>query len=179
MNGPATLIANADAIRSREASPTGDQLNAGLVQESEMECIKPIHLGAHPTQEIRHIGTHRLDVQAIGRGIRQLMAGLGAVHQKLLGNTATDHAGATDAISLHDRDAGSMTGSAFCSGQPTGARSNNNQIQISAHNRRVPETMGVIVKMALWSGEEGRKSPRRAGRTSTASLNHEPFFQAP
>ncbi|AHF64064.1 hypothetical protein Syncc8109_1708 [Synechococcus sp. WH 8109] len=83
------------------------------------------------------------------------MAGLGAVHQKLLGNTAADHAGAADAIALHYCDAGSMTGRAFRSGQPTGPRPKNNQIQISAHNRRVLETTGVIVKIALWSGEEG------------------------
>ena len=117
------------------------------------------------------------------------MAGLGAVHQKLLGNTAADHAGPPDTISLHDRDAGSMAGSAFCSGKPTGARPKNNQIQISAHYSGllpsillpmgVTETTGIFVKMALWSGEEGRRSPRRIGRISTASLNHEPFFQAP
>ena len=83
------------------------------------------------------------------------MAGLGDVHQKLLGITAADHAGAADAISLHDGDAGSITGRAFRSGQPTGPRPKNNQIQISAHNGRVPKTTGVIVKMALWSGEEG------------------------
>ena len=51
-----------------------------------------------------------------------------------------------------------MTGRAFRSGQPTGPRPKNNQIQISAHNKRVPKTTGVIVKMALWSGEEGRKA---------------------
>ena len=178
-HGPTALIGNADAICCREASPTGDQLNAGLLQKSEMEGIEPIHLGAHPTQEIRHIRTHRTDLKAVGRGIRQLMAGLGAVHQKLFGNTAADHAGAADAIALHDGDAGSMTGRAFRSGQTTGACSEHNQIQISAHNRRVLETTGVIVKMALWSGEGGHKGPRRVGRISTASLNHEPFFQAP
>ena len=83
------------------------------------------------------------------------MAGLGAVNQKLLGNTAADHAGAADAITLHDGDAGSMTGRAFRSSQTTGACAEHNQIQISAHKRRVLETTGVIVKMALWSGEGG------------------------
>ncbi|QNI99821.1 hypothetical protein SynA1562_00987 [Synechococcus sp. A15-62] len=51
-----------------------------------------------------------------------------------------------------------MTGRTFRSGQSTGPRPKNNQIQISAHKGRVPETTGVIVKMALWSGEEGRNA---------------------
>ena len=51
-----------------------------------------------------------------------------------------------------------MTGRTFRSGQSTGPRPENNQIQISAHNGKVPKTTGVIVKMALWSGEEGRKA---------------------
>ena len=81
-----------------------------------MECIEPIHLGAYPTQEIRYIRTQRTDLKAVSGGIRELMAGLGAVHQKFFGNTAANHAGSADAISLHNCDAGSTMGRAFRSG---------------------------------------------------------------
>ena len=160
------MIGNADAVCRREATPAGDQPNAGLLQKSEVECIETIHLGAHPTQKVRHIGTHGLDVQAIGGGIRQLMAGLGARTKSFLG-TQPRITQVLDPISLHDRHPRPVTGCPLGGSQATGTRSENDQIKLSIHPQhpghpivltpgqqsRVPANTDNEVKTELWSGK--------------------------
>ena len=67
-----------------------------------MKLIKTVHLGANATEQLRWVGLHRPDGDAVGVGIGELMVGLGAVDQQLLRHAATDHTGASDAIPFDD-----------------------------------------------------------------------------
>ena len=116
-----------------EASPTLDTGHTGLVEETEMEMIQPVHLSAHTVEQPGHIGVHRADAESIGRCIRQLMPCLCSVHQQLLRDTSADHAGAPHPIPLDDRDPGPMTGRTFGRGQSAGTGSENDQIKGGVH----------------------------------------------
>ena len=74
----------------------------GFVQERDVKLIEAVHLGANTTKQLRGVGLHRPDGDAVGMGIGELMVGLGAIDQQLLRHATADHAGATDAIAFND-----------------------------------------------------------------------------
>ena len=86
----------------------------------------------------------------------QLILNLGAVDQKLLGHTTTDHTGAADPVSLHNRHPGTVASRTLCGSQSSGTGTHHNQVKavVVQHSERgeplptariVPGTKGVGV----------------------------------
>ena len=78
------------------------------------------------------------------------MASPSPVHQKFLGDTAANHAGATNPVAFHDRDPGAMTGCPFRRCKATRAGSKNNKIKIGVHSGA---TTAFIVTILTVHGE--------------------------
>ena len=112
-----------------EAPPARNQLNPRFLEKTEMKLIQTVHFRPHILEQLADIGLNRIAMQAIGRCILQLMTSLRSINKQFLGNAATDHAGAADAITLHDRDPRPVSCSTLGGGKATRTGTDNNQIE--------------------------------------------------
>ncbi|CAI8405720.1 MAG: Uncharacterised protein [Synechococcus sp. MIT S9220] len=72
-------------------------------------------------------------MDAITGGLLHLLRHLGSIHQQFLGNTAPDHTGAANAVTLHDGHASTMTCRPLGSRQATGTSTEHHKIKRLVH----------------------------------------------
>ena len=98
-----------------------------------MQMVQAVDLRSHAIKQLPHIGMPSVDMKAIGRSIRKLVACLRAVDQQLLGHATSDHAGAADAVTLEDGHLGAMACRAFGGCKSTGASADHHKVEGGAH----------------------------------------------
>ena len=112
-----------------EPPPARNQLNPRFLEKTEMKLIQTVHFRPHISEQLADIRLNRFAMQAVGRRILQLMTGLRSINEQFLGDTAADHTGAANAITLHDGHPRPVSCSTLGGGKTTRTGTDNNQIE--------------------------------------------------
>ncbi len=126
-----------DGVAIVQRRPLHDELSARRLKIADIDLVEPVDLKILVFDQRGPIKRHLVRCPAEADSIFEFLGKLGSVNEKLLGHTATDDAGATDAIFFCHRNLGAMFGSDTRGAHTAGTCSNHEKIVVEPRHLRV------------------------------------------